>query len=212
MAERNLEGQYAGFLSRAVGLVLDYAIIVAVVAAVGLLVSLLFSSLRIDLATCSTSTSMGSFGVQMCLAGRWFLGFFALILGPIYYVLFWMLTGQTMGQRVMGLRVVRLNGRRMGFWLSLVRWYGYQICILTLGIGFLWVLIDNRRMGWHDKLARTCVIYAWPAEQNEQFIDRVNRRLRKGKRRAVPAEASQAVQGESDLRGDNLAAQEGLLG
>jgi uncharacterized RDD family membrane protein YckC len=82
----------------------------------------------------------------------------------------------------MGLRVVKLDSRRPGIGASLVRWIGYQICIFTLGIGFLWVLVDNRRMGWHDKLARTCVIYAWPARQNENFIAKVNRRF--GRRKA----------------------------
>jgi uncharacterized RDD family membrane protein YckC len=187
MAGRNLEGQYAGFLSRAVGLVLDYAIIVVAVASTGLLVGLLFNAFRIDLTTCSISTSNIPFGTQVCMAGRYFLGFFAIVFGPLYFLLFWMLTGQTIGQRVMGLRVVRLNGRRVGFWLSLVRWIGYQVCIFTLGIGFLWVLIDNRRMGWHDKLARTCVIYAWQAEQNENFIAKVNQRF--GRRKASHPQA-----------------------
>jgi uncharacterized RDD family membrane protein YckC len=84
---------------------------------------------------------------------------------------------------------VRLNGRRVGFISSLGRWIGYQVCIFTLGIGFLWVLVDNRRMGWHDKLARTCVIYAWKAEQNERFIDRVNRRFGRHKAVKFPAQA-----------------------
>jgi uncharacterized RDD family membrane protein YckC len=185
MTERKLVGQYAGFLSRAVGLILDYAIIAGVVIGTGLLTNLLFNVFGFDLATCPADASVFAAGTLACRAGRGFLAFFAIILAPIYCVFFWMTTGQTIGQRVMGLRVLRLNGRRMGFWLSLIRWIGYQICIITLGIGFLWVLIDNRRMGWHDKLARTCVIYAWPAQQNENFIARVNRRF--GRRRANPA-------------------------
>jgi uncharacterized RDD family membrane protein YckC len=188
MTERKLVGQYAGFLSRAVGFILDYVIIIVVVIGAGLFVSLLFNAFRIDLTTCSVSDSNIPFGTQACLAGRWFLGFFAVVFGPLYFVLFWMLTGQTIGQRVMGLRVVRLNGHRLGFWLSLIRWIGYQVCIFTLGIGFLWVLIDNRRMGWHDKLARTCVIYAWSATQNENFIAKVNRRF--GRRKASPAQVA----------------------
>ena len=186
MAGRNLEGQYAGFLSRVVGLILDYAIITAIVVGGGILVNLLFSTLRIDMAACPTGTPINSVQTLVCVGGRVFLVFFAIILSPLYFVFFWSLTGQTLGQRVMGLRVVRLNSRRMGIGLSLVRWIGYQVCIFTLGIGFLWVLIDNRRMGWHDKLARTCVIYAWKAEQNEAFIAKVNRRF--GRRKAAPAQ------------------------
>lgn len=191
MAGRNLEGQYAGFLSRAFGLILDYVIITAVVAVMGLLIGLLFDAFRIDLANCATSTSVAPFAVRACQAGRRILAVVALLFGPLYYVFFWMLTGQTIGQRIMGLRVMRLNGRRLGFWRCLVRWIGYQICILTLGIGFAWVLVDNRRMGWHDKLARTCVIYAWPAEQNEGFIAKMNRRF--GRNKAAPRRGEPAA-------------------
>jgi uncharacterized RDD family membrane protein YckC len=186
MAERKLAGQYAGFVSRAVGFILDYAIIGVIVIAAGVLANWLFGFFSIDLSACAASTSITSFGTMACLGGRWFLVIFALVFGPLYFVFFWMLTGQTIGQRLMGLRVVRLNGRRVGFWLSLVRWIGYQICVFTLGIGFLWVLVDNRRMGWHDKVARTCVVYAWPAEQNEKFIAKVNRRFSRHK--ATPAQ------------------------
>ena len=186
MTERKLVGQYAGILSRAVGLLLDYVIITAIVVGTGLLVNLLSSAFRIDLTACPTDISVSSLKLLICNGGRVFLVVFAIILGPLYYVFFWSLTGQTLGQRVMGLRVVRLNSRRMGIGVSLARWIGYQLCIFTLGIGFLWVLIDDRRMGWHDKLARTCVVYAWPAEQNENFIARVNRRF--GRRKASPAQ------------------------
>ena len=186
MTGRKLVGQYAGFLSRAVGLILDYLIMSLVVMGAVLLVNLLFNVINIDLATCATNTSASHLKTLACQGGSLFLVFFAIILGPLYYVFFWSLTGQTLGQRVMGLRVVRLNSRRLGFRLSLVRWIGYQLCIFTLGIGFLWVLIDDRRMGWHDKLARTCVVYAWPAEQNENFIARVNRRF--GRRKATSAQ------------------------
>jgi len=32
----------------------------------------------------------------------------------------------------------------------------------TLGLGFLAMLVDDRRQAWHDKIARTCVIYVPP--------------------------------------------------
>jgi uncharacterized RDD family membrane protein YckC len=206
MSGRKLEGQYAGFLSRAVGLFLDYAIISAIVVGAGILFNLLFSGLGIDLNACQANASIGSFKTLACQGAILFLVFFAIIISPLYYVFFWSLTGQTLGQRVMGVRVVRLNGRRLGFWLSLIRWIGYQLCIFTLGFGFLWVLIDNRRMGWHDKLARTCVIYAWKAEQNEDFVARVNRRFSRRKGETVHSQT------EPDSTLDTPASQEQLAG
>jgi uncharacterized RDD family membrane protein YckC len=40
----------------------------------------------------------------------------------------------------------------------LVRYLGYLLATLPLGLGLLWVGIDPRKQGWHDKLAGTAVI------------------------------------------------------
>jgi uncharacterized RDD family membrane protein YckC len=42
-------------------------------------------------------------------------------------------------------------------------------------LGFFWILIDDRRQGWHDKIAGTLVIYTWEAHHEERFLsDRIN--------------------------------------
>ena len=38
---------------------------------------------------------------------------------------------------------------------------------LVIGLGFLWVLLDNQRQGWHDTLAGTCVLYTRPVQPDE---------------------------------------------
>ncbi|WP_341503168.1 RDD family protein [Gallaecimonas sp. GXIMD4217] len=45
----------------------------------------------------------------------------------------------------------------------LIRYLGYILCSLSLGLGFLWAAFDPRKQGWHDKLANTVVIM--PSEQ-----------------------------------------------
>jgi uncharacterized RDD family membrane protein YckC len=81
-----------------------------------------------------------------------------------YDIAFWTLAGQTPGKRLMGVRVVRTDGQRLRFGGALLRRLGYLLSGL-LYLGFLWVLMDNRRQGWHDKLARTIVVYTWPEEE-----------------------------------------------
>jgi hypothetical protein len=116
------------------------------------------------------------------------------VAAPIYFGLFWTLGGQTLGQYAMGLRVVRLDGKRMTFWRSLVRWFGYFVSFLALGIGYLWVLWDDRRQGFMDKLAKTVVVYSWEAKQNEFLLDRIRQRLRpKRKQQAAMPEGAQAI-------------------
>lgn len=39
-----------------------------------------------------------------------------------------------------------------------VRYAGYFLSTIFLFIGFLWIGIDKRKQGWHDKIARTVVI------------------------------------------------------
>ena len=58
------------------------------------------------------------------------------------------------------------------------RLLGYLVSTGSLGMGFLWMLIDDRRQGWHDKIAGTCVVYSWEARQNEEFLDRVMGKLK----------------------------------
>jgi uncharacterized RDD family membrane protein YckC len=81
----------------------------------------------------------------------------------------------------MGLRVVTIDGKPLTFGRAVVRMFGYFISTVPLYLGFAWVLIDNRRQGWHDKLARTCVIYDWEARHGGRVmtgvIDRQQARL-----------------------------------
>jgi uncharacterized RDD family membrane protein YckC len=39
------------------------------------------------------------------------------------------------------------------------RYLAYLVSALPLFLGFVWIAIDRRRQGWHDKIARTMVVY-----------------------------------------------------
>ena len=38
------------------------------------------------------------------------------------------------------------------------RYFAYYLSLLPLGLGFLWIAWDQRKQGWHDKIAGTVVI------------------------------------------------------
>jgi uncharacterized RDD family membrane protein YckC len=60
---------------------------------------------------------------------------------------------------LLGLRVAReSDGSAPGLGRSFLRYIGYFVSGLALGIGFLWVAFDSRKQGWHDKIAGTVVI------------------------------------------------------
>ena len=46
---------------------------------------------------------------------------------------------------------------------NIIRYLGYFISFLPLGLGFLWIAFDERKQGWHDKLAGTVVIIGKPS-------------------------------------------------
>ena len=75
-----------------------------------------------------------------------------------YLVTFWILTGQTLGMRVMGIRVVDHAGAPLRPVRAVLRLGGTALCVLTWDIGFLLVLVDDRRRGLQDILAGTAVV------------------------------------------------------
>ncbi|PJF30531.1 MAG: hypothetical protein CUN52_03990 [Phototrophicales bacterium] len=75
-----------------------------------------------------------------------------------YQVVSGMFGGQTIGKMVMGIRVIRQNGQPLRFSDATVRAFMYLFNNITFGIGFIWGLIDEKRQGWHDKVAKTLVI------------------------------------------------------
>ena len=76
----------------------------------------------------------------------------------IYFIGMWAWKGQTLGQMVVKIKVIKTDGLPVDLRIATLRFLGYLGCILTLGIGFLWIFFDKKKQGLHDKLAETYVI------------------------------------------------------
>lgn len=84
---------------------------------------------------------------------------FCLFVGYIVWALSLFARGTTPGKRVLGMKVVRESGAPAGFGAMLIReWIGKLISAMVFGVGFLWILLDKDRQGWHDKLLTTYVV------------------------------------------------------
>ncbi len=81
-----------------------------------------------------------------------------LLVNLAYFVYFWSTTGQTLGQKALGLKVVRTDGQSLSVGTAMVRWIGMYVSFLALCIGVLWVIWEPNKQGWHDKLANTVVV------------------------------------------------------
>jgi uncharacterized RDD family membrane protein YckC len=75
-----------------------------------------------------------------------------------YFVVFWSISGQTPGARVMQVRLVTVGGGKVRPGRALVRWIGMNLAMVPLPWGF--VPIPFRRLGFPDWLAHTRVIEA----------------------------------------------------
>ena len=85
-------------------------------------------------------------------------GIVSFIVNVGYLLYFWTTTGQTIGHKAMGLRVVRTDGSSLDISRAVIRYVGMVVSAIPLGLGFLWVALDDRKQGWHDKIADTCVV------------------------------------------------------
>ena len=108
--------------------------------------------------------------VFVALTSPRFAAIFYLLFQYLYFIFFFSTTGQTVGKAIMGLRVVTTDGKRMGVKRSFIRTLCYTISLAPLGLGFLWVLGEDRRRAWHDKIAHTYVLYVWDARYEENFL------------------------------------------
>jgi uncharacterized RDD family membrane protein YckC len=167
VARRRLQGQYAGFASRLIAFVVDMLLIQIVIVALsaGIWMILNFflpgnqiNNLRRDL---QLGGADGGFSPLLATI--------SLIVFVVFYILYpaimLMLVGWTPGKAMLGLRVATMDGRRLTFARAVGRQLGYWVSALPLFLGFLWILVDDQRQGWHDMLANTCVIYAWHPHQ-----------------------------------------------
>jgi uncharacterized RDD family membrane protein YckC len=82
---------------------------------------------------------------------------FLLVLAA-YGAVLWRLRGATLGGMILGLRVVRTDGKDVDWTTAGIRALSCFLSLLPLGLGFLWIAFDRDRQAWHDKVAGTVVI------------------------------------------------------
>lgn len=70
--------------------------------------------------------------------------------------------GHTPGKRLLGVRVVRLDGRPLGYWVAFERYGGYAASLFTGLEGFARIFWDPNRQALEDRLAGTVVVRETP--------------------------------------------------
>jgi len=95
------------------------------------------------------SEALGTVFVIVSIVG-YFAYFIVLEGGP---------TGQTIGKRALGIRVVDQNaGGQIGYGRGAIRLVARYLSYLVCYLGYLWMLWDKEKQTWHDKLSTSVVV------------------------------------------------------
>jgi uncharacterized RDD family membrane protein YckC len=139
--------EYQGLVTRAIAFVIDAAVVNLVAVVVAAAVALIVSALSLP----------DSLDTALYAAGAWLF----LLWSAAYFVMFWSSTGQTPGNHVMQIKVVRVkDGGTLRPWRALLRLFGLMVAALPLFLGFLPILLNERRRGLQDAIAGSVVVGA----------------------------------------------------
>ena len=144
-----LEGTYAGAVTRFVSLAIDLFAIALLFSLGGLVAEFVLSVLLREPVRIAESS----------VAGR-----VALLLWAFVYLAYPLAAaGRTLGMAIVGVRAVRADGRDIDGRHAVVRVLALPLSFLLFGVGFLLVVIRRDRRALHDLIASTAVVYAWDA-------------------------------------------------
>ncbi len=88
------------------------------------------------------------------------LGGLDFFVGVAYFGYFWSTTGQSLGMQALGMKVVRTDGQPVSAVVAIVRYLCYFISAIPFLLGFLWIIWDPKKQGFHDKIVGTVVVRA----------------------------------------------------
>ena len=78
----------------------------------------------------------------------------------------WTKLQATPGKMALSARIVDADtGAAPTLTQFVIRYVGYFVSTLPLCLGLIWVGVDARKQGWHDKMARTVVVRPKPKQQ-----------------------------------------------
>ena len=100
------------------------------------------------------------YGMLEMILPRWFerIPFGMVLVAILYFAGFWVWKGATVGGLLTGIRVIRLDGRRIDWQVAVVRSLASFLSLFSGGLGEFWCAWDLDQQTWQDKLAGTVVV------------------------------------------------------
>ncbi len=148
---REFQGDRAGLFTRVVAGAIDVVLIFAIViviAIAGWMLSFIVSPLN-PLST--TADGLRRFPPVVWLVG---IGY---ALAWLYFMTCWATSGRTLGNLLMGLRVINFRGNRLRLPVAALR----SVLMIVFPFGLLWVVANGANRSLQDTVLRTSVTYDW---------------------------------------------------
>ena len=97
------------------------------------------------------------------------------VLPALIVIFFWIKYRATPGKLLFDCNVVDMHtGQSISFKQAVLRYLGYTISFLPLGLGFFWIIWDARKQGWPDKIAGTVVVIHDEAHTPLQELEKIH--------------------------------------
>lgn len=163
---------YAGFWIRCGAAIIDailLGIFISIVSVIGVMIGFSYNAeiteaLIADALMSDNAFFVGAFFTSFFVeafstSGNAFFFTLQYILPFIGTVFFWCRWQATPGKMLLNLAVVDAKtGEDLSVWKAIGRYLGYIPAYLIFFLGIIWIGIDQKKQGWHDKLAGTIVI------------------------------------------------------
>jgi uncharacterized RDD family membrane protein YckC len=98
-------------------------------------------------------------GQAATVSQLWFYRVYLLVISFLFYGWFWTHGGQTLGLRAWKIKVLTADKQVISWPQAALRFVFAVLSWFALGCGFLWMLIDKKKLSWHDHLSKTAVFF-----------------------------------------------------
>lgn len=151
-------GAYANFGQRLVALIID-GLVIGVPAAI--VMAIVINAVPTEIVVCDNGNSL----CEQPTGGGLFIIIIALLavagVGLWYWAEFEGRRGQTLGKKAMGIKTVdATSGELIGAGRAIGRYFARILSAMVCYLGYLWMLWDDRRQTWHDKIVTSIVVRA----------------------------------------------------
>lgn len=156
------EIKYAGFWIRLIAYIIDSLLLLILFA-----IPMIFFKQSFNPEKIVERFESGDLGVFLNIS-FFMITILAIIIFSVgYYIVSWSKWGKTLGMKILGIKVVNSEGKNISSGKAFLRWLmGYFLpgiipyagILLYLALGIM-IGVDNKKQGWHDKIAGSYVVY-----------------------------------------------------